>query len=243
MKLIALGDTHGTTFWKYVVNTQTFDKLVFVGDYFDSFDISWQDQLKNFLDIMAYKQAHPEDVVCLIGNHDYHYFPFIGDRGTSGYMGGPASVSIGYELNKHLGELQMTYQHEEFLFTHAGVTPTWMERCLGEEAARDIPNLHQHINDLWRYRPYDFDYKMLRFGQSTYGDDIWQSPIWVRPRSLMADAQDYKKSIIQVVGHTHQSQIDIKGKATGGRYYFIDTLGSSREYLVIENGQVKAEVV
>jgi hypothetical protein len=44
------------------------------------------------------------------------------------------------------------------------------------------------------------------------------------------------KKIIQVVGHTQQNQIDIKGKTTGGRYYFIDTLGNKQpEYLIYED--------
>jgi len=31
---------------------------------------------------------------------------------------------------------------------------------------------------------------------------------------------------------------DIKGHTTGGRYYYIDTLGTSQEYLIIEDGEV-----
>lgn len=56
----------------------------------------------------------------------------------------------------------------------------------------------------------------------------------------MRDSKNIKKSgIVQIVGHTNQNQIDIKGKATGGKYYFIDTLGTSGEYLIIEDGQFK----
>ena len=45
-----------------------------------------------------------------------------------------------------------------------------------------------------------------------------------------------KAGIIQIVGHTGQNSIDIKGKSTGGKYYFIDTLGTSGEYLEIIDG-------
>jgi hypothetical protein len=45
-----------------------------------------------------------------------------------------------------------------------------------------------------------------------------------------------RNQVIQVVGHTTRKQIDIEGKATGGRYYFIDTL--PREYLIIKDGVV-----
>jgi hypothetical protein len=73
-----------------------------------------------------------------------------------------------------------------------------------------------------------------------YGDNEEQSPIWIRPKSLKRSnaKSDLKKMYIQIVGHTEQSSIDITGKSTGGRYYFIDTLPSG-EYLVEENNEFK----
>ena len=44
---------------------------------------------------------------------------------------------------------------------------------------------------------------------------------------------------IQVVGHTHVKKIDIEGKSTGGRYYFIDTFDTSNQFLVYEDGEFK----
>lgn len=78
-------------------------------------------------------------------------------------------------------------------------------------------------------------------GRDSYGDDMGQTPIWIRPRSLMRDSQILKKHIIQVIRSyaTHHSQIDIQGKSTGGRYYFIDCL--PREYLIIDNGKFMVE--
>ena len=86
MKTLVLGDTHGTSFWKLITNIEKPDRVIFIGDYFDSFDIKLDEQLQNFLDIMEYKKSSGVDVICLIGNHDHHYFPEIGDTGTSGYQ-------------------------------------------------------------------------------------------------------------------------------------------------------------
>jgi hypothetical protein len=47
-----------------------------------------------------------------------------------------------------------------------------------------------------------------------------------------------KTKYIQIVGHTQQKQIDIKNKATNGRYYYIDTLSTSGEYMIIEDGVI-----
>jgi hypothetical protein len=77
-------------------------------------------------------------------------------------------------------------------------------------------------------------------GARGYGDESFQGPIWIRPKSLMAANRDtLRKQIRQVVGHTPQDQIDIEGKATGGRYYFIDTLEyGQNQYLVVKDGVV-----
>ena len=47
MKTIVIGDIHGRTIWKQIViENPDFDKLVFIGDYFDSFDIAFNQNSK-----------------------------------------------------------------------------------------------------------------------------------------------------------------------------------------------------
>jgi hypothetical protein len=55
---------------------------------------------------------------------------------------------------------------------------------------------------------------------------------------MKANYDTLRKQIRQVVGHTGQRQIDIEGKSTGGRYYFIDTI--PREYLIVIDGVVSS---
>ena len=59
----------------------------------------------------------------------------------------------------------------------------------------------------------------------------------------MKVCQDVKKTMIQVVGHTAVKEIDAKGKATGGRYYFIDCFDTTLQYLVYENKQIKINML
>jgi hypothetical protein len=76
-------------------------------------------------------------------------------------------------------------------------------------------------------------------GSSGFGGETYQGPMWIRPKALMAANRDtLRNKIIQVVGHTHQNEIDKKGKATGGRYYFVDTQETSQEYMIITDGQI-----
>ena len=128
----------------------------------------------------------------------------------------------------------MAYQVDNVLFTHAGVGESFMDMTFGKDGW-DKDNIANLLNELFIFKPRTFVFN----GRDSYGDDMGQTPIWIRPRSLMRDSQILKKHLIQVVGHTHYSQIDIQGKSTGGRYYFIDCL--PREYLVIDNGKFMVE--
>lgn len=226
MKIIALGDTHGKNYWKSVADTQGFDQLVFIGDYFDSFDIAATEQISNFLDIVAYKKAHPAKVTMLFGNHDFHYLP-VARQANQTYSGfqDRMSFQIGQLIQDHLHLMQMCYKWENFMFTHAGITHTWLNNAGYSEGEADT-----FINELFKYKPVKFFFD----GWDPYGDNVTQSPIWVRPRSLKKNAYNYE-TIKQVVGHTKVKNLEI----VKDRYFFIDTMDSSREYLIIENGSTR----
>ena len=96
-KTIVIADVHGRDHWKQIVaQEKDADTVIFLGDYFDSFDISAVEQMHNFKEIVEFKETsftnagtedqHKTRVIMLIGNHDYHYFPEIGDSSTSGYQ-------------------------------------------------------------------------------------------------------------------------------------------------------------
>jgi hypothetical protein len=243
-KTIVIGDIHGRDVWKKIVEHEDADKVIFIGDYFDSFDIPSSDQINNFLDIIEYKKSSGKEVILLIGNHDYHYMRGINET-YSGYKAGvrPAIEAVLEENKKHL---QMVYQDGEFLFSHAGVSEMFLN-LVGKYVYFDKgyvkpEEIADDINEIWNYKPTLFGFGKLRnpeFNIDPYGDNQEQSPIWIRPRSLMnANYDTLRKEVIQVVGHTQIERMDIEGKATGNRYYFIDCLGTSGQYLIIENNVV-----
>ena len=131
----------------------------------------------------------------------------------------------------------MAYQNDNLLFSHAGISPEFLVDC-----KHDSGNIVDTVNDLWNYKPLIFNFADTGWGHSDpYGDDTYQTPIWIRPKSLMKACKNtsLKQDYIQIVGHTKVRKIDIKGHATGGRYYFIDCLDTSGEYLLYENKQIK----
>ena len=44
MKTIFIGDIHGRSIWKDIVARENADRVVFIGDYFDSFNIGSAEQ-------------------------------------------------------------------------------------------------------------------------------------------------------------------------------------------------------
>jgi len=235
MKTVILGDTHGRDCWKQIVARESPDRVIFIGDYFDSFDNTAVEQMHNFQEIIDWKQSGQSEVIMLIGNHDYHYMRGV-TQYYSGYQSGarPAIEQLLYENKNHM---QMAYGMNGFIFTHAGVSSDWL-KIHGYD---NESNLIDWINDMWKYKPNVFGFA----GRDPYGDSKISSPIWIRPYSLQAANRDtLRDQFIQVVGHTTQGKIDTEGKSTGGRYYYIGTLGTSGQYMILEqistdNGEIK----
>ena len=243
MKLVAIGDIHGRDIWKQIVaQEQDADEFVFVGDYFDSFTVKGPDQYNNFLDIIEFKKQSKVPVILLIGNHDHHYYPGVDDSGTSGYQTLMAP-SIKYIVGDNKQYLQAAYQVGEFVFTHAGLSSEWLDDSIKDW---NVDNVVEKVNELFHYQPGKIAYRSYKqvggqvYGAQGYGNEAFQGPIWIRPSALMtANKKTLRKKIIQVVGHTPQDNIDIEGKSTGGRYYFIDTLEYNQgQYLIVKDGVV-----
>jgi len=234
MKTIVIGDIHGRNIWKDIVAQEQADRVIFIGDYFDSFNIGSTEQQFNFKEIIEFKEKSECEVIMLIGNHDYHYYP--GGETYSGYQHGAApAIRQLLEENKH--HLQMCYQLDNILFTHAGIGWDWLSYQNRYEPGVDSEAIADFVNAIWEYQPNRF----MFYGIDPYGNSKTQTPIWIRPQALIAGNRDtfLKEEYIQVVGHTQVRKIDIEGKATGGRYYFIDTLDTSTQFLIYENGEFK----
>lgn len=227
--IIALGDTHGRDNWKEIVkNEQQADKIIFIGDYFDTHEgVSVEIQIKNFKEILEFKKNNMDKVVLLLGNHDFHYLKDAQEH----YSGFKAFKFI--DINEILepavrsGLVIACYTYGNYVFTHAGVTKTWCEAN-----GININNLADSINQTLLINPSAFRFEMGD-NYSNHGDDVTQSPIWVRIPSLLKDKLDGKTF---VVGHTTLERLAIIDTLIG-----IDTLGTSGEYLVIEDGIPRAK--
>jgi predicted phosphodiesterase len=241
MKTVVIGDIHGRDCWKQIVIDEQPDRVIFIGDYFDSYDdYTAAEQMWNFEQIINFKlirESVQSEVIILVGNHDFHYMD--GSEHYSGYQFG-AAPGINDLLFNNMKHMQMAYEMGGFLFTHAGVSYDWYTYWM-KMLHLEGDNIADNINEMWKAssRPFRFA------GFNPYGDSKESSPIWIRPKSLQkANRDTFRDQFIQVVGHTQQKKVDIEGKSSGGRYYYIDTLGTSGEYMILEqisadNGEIK----
>lgn len=253
MKIVVFADIHGRATWKTILSREAgADKYVFLGDYFDNHTISANNQCLNFLDIIAFKRTHPENVELLIGNHDFPYIMHK-DYGWSGYQK-QGSKLIEPLFDDHKQYLRVAYKHNNILFTHAGVSEVWLRDIFGKNYINDSDHTHllktkenvdgidTDLNKLLFKIPKVFDFE----GFDPYGDSPTQGPLWIRPGSLIRSSKILrtKCDLIQVVGHTAAKSIQAQLDRTNGKYIFADAVHeTSGEYLVIEGNKFIAKSI
>ena len=222
MKVLILGDIHGRLCWYNIIEKESPDKIVFLGDYVSTHeDISEDQQCSNLEDILNYKEANSDKVILLRGNHDldslgYSWAECSGhSRDVEKYM-----VSI---KDRFLADTQWVHVEENIIFSHAGISKTWFNNFDFE----DINLLNNcKPNEKFGFIPNSFD--------DYYGNSITQPCVWIRPISLVQDALD---GYIQVVGHTPFKNITNTKSIRDDwpEIWLCDCL--PKEYLVIENNE------
>ena len=223
MKIVAIGDLHGSTIWKDIIDQEKhFDHFIFIGDYFDSKNYIGADrEIENFKAILDLKAKYSDKITLLIGNHDFHYFEFCPIK-YSGFQRQKAGL-IKNALNKALknNQLQICKIIDNYCFTHAGLTKSWATK-----EQLNLDDVEKSLNFKFLNSPEVFDLQNENLDSS--GNHKTASPIWVRQNAL---ALDYLKGFTHVVGHSMQWQLMIINELI-----FIDSLARSKQYLVIENG-------
>lgn len=233
MKIVVIGDLHGRGVWLDIVKKESADKYVFIGDYFDSFNISYEHQDANFKDLIKFKEENEDKVILLIGNHDFHYMKNIYEK-YSGYQH-IYRYRIEEMLDKAFNKnyLNICYKYNDFVFSHAGITKTWYETFIKKYGV-NLEKIEEDLNDYLKYKPNVYNFNIGK-NNSYYGDDVTQSPLWVRPNSLSIDSIDGVK---QVVGHTAVNGIRIENNLI-----LIDCLDYKNEYLIIDGDEVKIKEI
>src|ERR1035437_9510010 len=143
MRVLFIGDVHGSDKWIEPVNYALLhfvDKIVFVGDYLDSFNIKPVVILDNFKKIIGLKKKYLDKIIVLIGNHDYAYYNNF--RAISGFNHqmyesyyrllrdnwSLFDIAWGYPIDK-----ASDFCQKYTLVTHAGLSKNFYERYILDE--------------------------------------------------------------------------------------------------------------
>lgn len=216
MEILIFGDIHGRTFWKKPLEKRidSADKVIFLGDYLDSYPDEWddshtrQDDIDNFLEIIDFKTKYPDKVVLLIGNHDEAYRNYIFDKECGGCRKDGRNANTIKQIFDEYGDY-FKLAHEEvingkkILFTHAGVMKSWYERnkdTIGELTADNLNKLQETKKGEEALCEVSY----YRGGMDSAGSILWSD---VRERFgdgflRTRDDEDIDEYDFQIFGHT-----------------------------------------
>ena len=226
MRILTLGDVHCDDKWKIYVRPELIedvDKIVFLGDYVDSFTHSNEQMITNLLEIINFKQNNPDKVILLWANHDiqYRYYPQA-EFQCSGLRSEIAfDIKDIFKQNESL--FQNAYQYKDHIWTHAGMSNYWfISRFKGDLAINIADQLNNPKDRKQEVTLHDVGY--MRGGCSRDGGGIF----W-------CDRQELKKPLqgfTQIVGHTRVDKIK-EYTWKNSKVYFCDCLESG-ELLTLE---------
>jgi len=201
MKVLTIFDPHGQE--SYIPTDKEIeevDKVVFGGDYWDSFTIHPITQIKVFNQIIDIKKKYGDKIIILLGNHDiqYLYNDWVSKLKCSGFSD-DYFVRINVLMKHHADMYQNAWQYKDHLFTHAGVT-TFITDALNKRYPRVYKEVLNGNMQLAEMLNGTFMDELYYIGKINGGHDPFSGIFWVRPGPL----DKYQiEGYTQHVGHTH----------------------------------------
>ena len=234
-QIVIIGDTHSRSTAIEIIEShlKTAHKIILLGDYTDPYDIISDKKVINHLSkIIKYKKQYPDKFVLLIGNHDMHYvYP---DMRCTRY-----NYKIATDLRDLFEEnwklFDISYQIDKYLFTHAGICSTWLDRhwlvFKSFGLKEDYSNINEVINDIHNSKMF---YILHEVGSARSGIfPIISGGITWCDKSEISDISEHLTGFHQYVGHNQVNNIETIGDDDSS-ITFCDTLGISGEYVVLK---------
>jgi 3',5'-cyclic AMP phosphodiesterase CpdA len=228
MKIITIGDLHGSQAWKQII-PEEWDRMVFTGDYVDSFYHTDEQILLNFQQVILLKKKHPEKVILLLGNHDVaYYFNGLSLHGCSGFRRRMLSKLFGiFYAEKE--NFQAAFQVGSHLWTHAGIVQRWYDQWIKNQILPTDENLACTLNRLFLayYLPL-FHVSEERGGYDDDGGIFWAHLSETRDNPL--------RKYHQIIGHTKTGAGILTGKVKDGdtSVTCVDCLESREEFYKLD---------
>jgi len=217
MKIIVVPDIHGNVEMvdKAVSMLPECDKMIFLGDYTDSFTATNEQILYCVKEVINLKAHNADKVTLLIGNHDYVYkeFPEYRCSGNRPEMA---------DTLKPLFNTGYFYNHKlinGYLFAHAGITKRWIS-----QSPYDIKNdsyLFRALDEACmtqQGRDWLNQVGYARGGMKYNAGGIF----WADKTELDNNAYFSEQVKHQIVGHTCLPQIKHRVISEENSIYYVD---------------------
>lgn len=200
MKYLIIPDVHGRSYIKWYNKINEVDKVIFLGDYLDSFNIPAKTQLTQLNLIINLKEIHGDKITLLLGNHDLPYIN-VNKYGTCSGFQNDIYLTANQIFNDNLDKFDVVYEHQSkdnkknWIFSHAGISKRllnvinkYKENFKEESLTEFINNNWEKINELY--------YVSKHNG----GINPYDGLFWIRPQLLL---KNLPSEFNQVVGHTY----------------------------------------
>lgn len=226
-----------------IIQHESADKVVFLGDYFDAFEEKEEDNLITAQWLL--QSLHKPNRIHLIGNHDISYAGQHRSYKCSGY-----SVYKDYQINsvlkaEHWSKLKLYTWTDGFLCSHAGVHFYFYDKYVKIEKENNrIPSEFKDwlertcdyaLQSAWKGQP---AHQILQAGMSRGGNELVGGITW-------CDSTEFSPipGIDQIFGHTPREKprfINV-GDVNSPEYstnLALDNYGHSNYYAVIIDGKI-----
>lgn len=225
MNILSIGDLHGNFVLDDVKSLiDKYDKIVFMGDYVDSFTLNNLTINKNLYDLIEFKKENLDKVVLLWGNHDIQYLFPSKIHLCSGYRP-EVNIDLYDIFNKNKDLFQVAYEKNDYLWTHAGVTIGWYKYRFHKFRKKyDIEAISDQLNlafDLYEESLFDVGYR--RGGSYDVGGPFWAD----KAEMLSSPLNGYH----QIVGHSRVDDYTTNYTHNDTSVTFIDVIESHLQKL------------
>lgn len=236
--ILIIPDVHGRAFWRKAVESYPDLPTVFLGDYLDPYThydgILPTEAFVEFKEILKFKSQNKKRVTLLLGNHDIHY---LGAKLNSSRKDWMNQEKIENIFVKKLSLFELTklvrVGDRQYLFSHAGIIPEWMEWHFEGIDLNDTEHvseiLNDKLNEVDTFRQFVnsalMDRSASRWGYARYPSVVW------------ADVEDHQyqqrrlPNVYQIFGHTQQEF----GPVITEQYANLDC---RKAFLLMEDGEI-----
>ncbi len=167
---------------------------IFMGDIFDSFDRTMEDQVKCFDLLLELKHKFEDRFIWLAGNHDTHYYHInnveIRGSGFQDFKG----FMFQHLLKSVENKIQFVHIDGTTVFSHAGITKHFLNENRYCNEITDLP--YFTLNNVFS--------EMFWCGPEKNGPHLFSGPTWTGALFLKNNAVE---GYNQIVGHTFSQEI------------------------------------